>query len=151
MIKIFRFARWLFLIGVPIVPRLLYIFNRLMFSVVLPPSAEVGRDVVFGYSGLAIVVHKRAKIGDRVIIGPNVTIGGRSGLRPVPVIGNDVVIGAGARILGPVKIGNGARIGANAVVLTDVPAGGVAVGIPARTVRIDKGSNFCVDDGEQSQ
>lgn len=140
MLKIYRLARWLLLNGVPIVPRLLYIFNRLVFSVVLPPSAEVGRDVTFGYSGLAIVVHKRAKIGDRVIVGPNVTIGGRSGLQRVPVIGDDVIIGAGARILGPVIIGNRARIGANAVVLNDVPAGGIAVGIPARTVRIDRGN-----------
>ena len=148
MIKIYRLARWLFLNGVPIIPRMLYIFNRLIFSVVLPPSAEVGRGVVFGYSGLAIVVHKRAKIGNRVIVGPNVTIGGRSGLQQVPVIGDDVVIGAGARILGPVNIGNGARIGANAVVLSDVPAGGVAVGIPARTVRIDEPCSNFVGDGE---
>lgn len=148
MLKIYRLARWLLLNGVPIAPRVLYIFNRLVFSVVLPPSAEVGRDVIFGYSGLAIVVHKRAKIGDRVTVGPNVTIGGRSGLQRVPVIGDDVIIGAGARILGPVNIGNGARIGANAVVLNDVPAGGIAVGIPAKTVRIDRGVSIAAGDGE---
>ena len=51
-----------------------------------------------------------------------------------PVIGNDVEIGCGARILGPVRIGDGAVIGANAVVIADVPAGAVAVGIPARIV-----------------
>jgi serine O-acetyltransferase len=148
MLKIYRLARWLLLKGVPVVPRLLYIFNRLVFSVVLPPSAEVGRDVVFGYSGLAIVVHKRAKIGDRVIVGPNVTIGGRSDHQRVPVIGNDVIIGAGARIIGPVKVGNGARIGANAVVLKDVPAGGVAVGVPAKTIRLVRELNVNVNDGE---
>ena len=49
-----------------------------------------------------------------------------------PVIGNGVDIGAGAKILGPVHIGAGAVIGANAVVLCDVPAGALAVGIPAR-------------------
>ncbi|MGB8295091.1 MAG: serine acetyltransferase, partial [Polyangia bacterium] len=52
----------------------------------------------------------------------------------VPVIGGHVDIGAGAKILGGVTIGNHARIGANAVVLTDVPAGAVAVGVPA-TIR----------------
>jgi serine O-acetyltransferase len=137
MIYFFRLSRWLYLRHIPILPRLIYIFNRVMFSVVLPPSVEVGRNVVFGYSGLAIVVHKRAKIGNNVIIGPNVTIGGRSGLEQVPVVKDNVVIGAGARILGPVTLGVGAQIGANAVVLRDVPDNAVAVGIPARIV--DKG------------
>ncbi|HEY0846546.1 MAG TPA: DapH/DapD/GlmU-related protein [Noviherbaspirillum sp.] len=127
-------ARWLYLRRVPLLPRLIYIVNRIAFSVVLPPSTEVGRDVVFGYAGLGIVVHRRARIGDKVVIGPNVTIGGRSGFIPVPVIEDDVMIGAGARILGPVRIGRGAQIGANAVVLTDIPAGATAVGVPARVV-----------------
>lgn len=148
MLKIYRLAGWLLLKGVQVVPRLLYIFNRLVFSVVLPPSSEVGRDVVFGYSELAIFVHKRAKIGDRVIVGPNVSIGDRSGLQRVPVIGNDVIIGAGARVIGPVKVGNGARIGANAVVLNDVPAGGVAVGVPAKTICLVHELNVNVNDGE---
>lgn len=134
MIHFYRLARWLYVRRVPFLPRMIYIFNRIVFSVVLPPSAEVGRNVIFGYSGLAIVVHKRARIGNNVIVGPNVTIGGRSGLIPVPVIEDDVSIGAGARILGPVTIGRGAQIGANAVVLQDVPAGATAVGIPARII-----------------
>jgi len=45
-----------------------------------------------------------------------------------------VHIGSGAKILGPVHIGRGAWIGANAVVLADVPAGMLAVGMPARVV-----------------
>lgn len=132
MIHFYRLARWLFVRRIPVLPRLIYIFNRIVFSVVLPPSAEVGRNVVFGYSGLGIVVHKRARIGNNVIVSPNVTIGGRSGLLDVPVIEDDVLIGAGACILGPVTIGRGAKIGANAVVLRDVAAGATAVGNPAR-------------------
>ena len=135
MIHFFRLARKLYLLGIPLLPRMIYIFNRIVFGVVLPPSAKVGRNVVFGYSGLAIVVHKRAVIGDNVVIGPNVTIGGRSGLELVPIIEDGVTIGAGARILGPVRIGRGAFIGANAVVLNDVPAGATAVGVPARIIK----------------
>jgi serine O-acetyltransferase len=52
-----------------------------------------------------------------------------------PRIGDDAFIAVGAKILGPVNIGTGARIGANAVVLRDVPAGAVAVGVPAKVVR----------------
>jgi serine O-acetyltransferase len=53
-------------------------------------------------------------------------------VRGAPTIGNRVDLGAGAKILGPVTIGDDAVIGANAVVLCDVPAGALAVGIPAR-------------------
>jgi serine acetyltransferase len=79
-----------------------------------------------------IVVHARARIGDRVTIYQNVTIGETNTTPGVPTIGDDVLIGAGAVVLGPVTIGDGAVVGANAVVLTDVPAGGLAVGNPAR-------------------
>lgn len=132
MIHFYRLARWLFIRRVPVLPRLIYIFNRLVFAVVLPPSAQVGPNVVFGYSALGIVVHKRARIGNNVIISPNVTIGGRAGFLDVPVIEDEVLIGAGACIIGPVTIGKGAKIGANAVVLHNVPAGVTAVGNPAR-------------------
>lgn len=51
-----------------------------------------------------------------------------------PVIGDGVIIYSGAKILGAVNVGNNAMIGANAVVLNHVPAGSLAVGIPARIV-----------------
>jgi serine O-acetyltransferase len=41
-------------------------------------------------------------------------------------------VGAGAKILGAINIGDDAVIGANAVVLKDVPAGMMAIGVPAR-------------------
>lgn len=78
-----------------------------------------------------IVVHAWARIGDRVTIYHNVTLG-ETGTGPgVPTIGDDVLIGAGAVLLGPIAVGDGAVIGANAVVTADVPAGGLAVGNPA--------------------
>ncbi|MCV2365067.1 serine acetyltransferase [Paucibacter sp. DJ1R-11] len=132
MIGIFRLAHILSNWGVPLIPRLLYIFNRVVFSIALPPTVAVGKNVLFGYSGLGIVVHARVFIGSNVKISQNVTLGGRSGYLEVPIIEDDVDIGAGACVLGPVRIGRGAKIGANAVVLKDVPAGAVAVGVPAR-------------------
>lgn len=119
------------------IPKLLYVFNRIVFSVVLPPSVKLGRNVTLGYQGLAIVIHRRAVIEDDVNIGPGCVIGGRSGHEVVPVIRRGALIGAGAKVIGPVVVGRHARVGANAVVLEDVPDGGVVVGIPARLVRID--------------
>jgi serine O-acetyltransferase len=117
---------------VPLLPRILYGINRVVFGLVLPPSVQIGAGTLLGYQGLGVVIHARAVIGRNVVIGPGVTIGGRNGLFEVPRIGDGVEIGSGAKVLGPVVVGANAKIGANAVVLSDVPAGATAVGIPAR-------------------
>lgn len=124
---------------IPLIPRLIYGVNRILFTVVLPPSVKMGKGVVLGYSGIGTVIHARAVIGDRVVIGPNITIGGKTPHWEVPVIEDDVDIGAGACILGPVRVGRGAVIGANAVVVHDVPPGAVVGGIPARPLRSSRG------------
>jgi serine O-acetyltransferase len=133
MICIYRLAHFLYRFRVPFLPWFLKVINRIIFSVSLPASVEVGRNVTFGYQGLGIVVHRQAVLGSNIVISPNVVIGGR-GCPGAPVIKDDVLIGAGACILGPVTIGRGAKIGANAVVLTDVPPHATAVGIPAHIV-----------------
>lgn len=116
-------------------PWLLKIMNRILFSVSLPPSVEVGKNVTFGYQGLGIVVHRNARLGSNIIISPNVVIGGKGRGKPgAPVIEDDVTIGAGACILGDVRIGQGAVIGANSVVLADVAPQATVVGIPARPI-----------------
>ncbi len=151
MMRIYRLARWLHLHlrRVPLLPWLLRALNRIVFGVVLPPSAQIGKDVLLGYQGLGIVIHRNAVVGDRVQIGTGVTIGGRSGHLQVPVIEDDVFIGTGAKVLGPVRIGRGAAIGANAVALTDVPANAVPVGVPARVVRIRSSDDAGQDHRQQ--
>ncbi len=57
------------------------------------------------------------------------------GSRGDTVIGNDVWIGTDALILPGVRVGDGAIIGARAVIASDVPAYGVAVGHPGRTIK----------------
>ncbi len=51
-------------------------------------------------------------------------------------IGHDTWIGHGAVIMPGVTIGNGAVIGSNAVVTRDVPPYAVAVGVPAKVIRM---------------
>lgn len=98
-VKLHRIAHWLWAHGVPLIPHLIKIFNRIVFAVVLPPSARLGKGVLLSYHGLGTVIHRNARIGDRVSIGAGVTIGGRSGHSQVPVIDDDAMIGAGAKIL----------------------------------------------------
>ncbi|MBB1160401.1 serine O-acetyltransferase [Aquariibacter albus] len=80
-----------------------------------------------------IVIHPGARIGPNAFLLQQVTLG--TGPRPgLPVLGADVMVGAGAKVLGGVLLGDHCRVGANAVVVDDVPAGAVAVGIPARVL-----------------
>lgn len=51
-------------------------------------------------------------------------------------VGNNVWIGDAAIILSGVTVGDGAVIGAGSIVTKDVPAFGIAVGSPARVVRM---------------
>jgi acetyltransferase-like isoleucine patch superfamily enzyme len=55
-------------------------------------------------------------------------------------IGNDVWLGTKVTVMRGVTIGNGAVVGANAVVTRDVPDYGVAVGAPARVIRMRSSS-----------
>lgn len=138
MMAIYRLSHLLWRWRVPLLPFLLKAFNRLAFGTVLPPSVVMGTGVLLSYQGLGTVIHRDAVIGDRVIISTGVTIGGRSGHKAVPVICEGAANGTGAKVLGPVRIGRFATVGANAVVLSDVPDYGVAVGVPARIIRINR-------------
>jgi len=50
-------------------------------------------------------------------------------------LGEDVWLGAGAKVMDGVTIGDHVVVGAGAVVTEDLPAGVVALGVPARVVR----------------
>ena len=119
--------------------RVMYRRVRNVYGIELPYSVELGRNVIFEHQG-AVVIHGCAKIGDGCIIRQGVTIGNRTLDKPLeaPTLGQNVNVGAGAKILGGLTIGDDAVIGANAVVLKDVPAGALAVGVPA-TIKPKKG------------
>ncbi|HEY5518858.1 MAG TPA: serine O-acetyltransferase EpsC, partial [Cellulomonas sp.] len=106
--------------------------TRAATGIEIHPAAKLGHRLFIDH-GMGVVIGETAEVGDDVVLFHGATLGGRSmrhGKRH-PTLGNHVVVGAGAKILGPVRIGDGAQIGANAVVVKDVPAGAVAVGVPA--------------------
>lgn len=103
---------------------------------VIPYQADIGEGTVLGYQALGIVIHKRCVIGKNCHISQNVTMGGTSGIYEVPVLGDNVNVGAGANIIGPVHIGDNAIIGAGAVVVSDIPENAIAVGVPAKVIKM---------------
>lgn len=141
---VYRFGQWRMSVqprflraGLSVLYRMMEKHVRFKYGIELPYTVELGQQVVFEHQH-GIVVHGHAKIGDGCIIRQGVTIGNKSLDLPfdAPVIGNYVNIGAGAKILGKVTIGHHASIGANAVVTCDIPDYAVAVGIPAKVIKI---------------
>jgi len=119
--------------GMRLPARLLSQHARTTTGIEIHPGATIGRRLFIDH-GMGVVIGETAEVGDDVVLFHGTTLGGRSTSRGKrhPTVGDAVVIGAGAKVLGPVTIGDGAQVGANAVVVKDVPAGTVAVGVPAR-------------------
>ncbi|WJD71551.1 serine acetyltransferase [Pseudomonas asiatica] len=134
-IGIYRVANFCYQKKIPVVPFMCKAAIFLLFNSVVPYTTKIGKGSRFAYGCIGVVLHGRAVIGERVIIGQGVTVGRKLSPDGVPVIGNDVYIAAGARILGGITVGDNVIIGANSVVVTDVPANTIVAGAPARVVR----------------
>lgn len=135
LIKVYRIGHFFHRKGIPILPRLVRFLIFLLYNSDVASSVKIGKRCLFGHSGIGVVIHHRAVIGDDCIIGQGCTVGGRSKHPDVPVIGNKVYIGAGARVLGPIKVGDNVIIAPNAVVLKDVASNCIVGGIPAKVLK----------------
>ncbi|HUY79933.1 MAG TPA: DapH/DapD/GlmU-related protein [Ktedonobacterales bacterium] len=123
-------------------------------SLHLHGAVSIGDDVFFN-RGCYVAAHAKVSIGAHCLIGEYASIhdenhvigvdtspiGSRGFVSKPIVIGDNVWIGAKATILPGVHIGDNAVIGANAVVTHDIPAHAVAVGIPARVVKMQRVSS----------
>ena len=91
-------------------------------------QVTVGRHGLFAaYTYLVGGGHEFDKAGIPVIEQPRQSRG--------ITVGDNVWLGAGAKVLDGVTLGDDVVVGAGAVVTEDLPAGSVAVGVPARVVR----------------
>jgi len=131
-LMVYRVFRWFHERGIPTQPIRFFIerCTEITTGISIPVQAQIGRGLRLHHFG-GIIVHSEAVIGEGCTIYHGVTLGDLGGWGGAPRIGNHVVIGAGAKILGQIEVGDRCRIGANAVVRTSVPAGCLAVGVPA--------------------
>ena len=113
--------------------RVLSNVTRTLTGVEIHPGATIGRRFFIDH-GMGVVIGETSVVGDDVMLYHDVTLGGRSmaKVKRHPTVGDRVTIGSGARVLGDINLGDDSQIGANSVVTRNVPAGAVAVGIPAQ-------------------
>jgi len=129
-ITTYRLAHELYLLNVPVIPRLMTEFAHSRTGIDIHPGATIGKHFFIDH-GTGIVVGETSIIGENVKIYQGVTIGALStrggqklaGKKRHPTIEDNVVIYAGASILGgETTIGRNSVIGGNTFITRSVPA-----------------------------
>ena len=129
-ITVNRLAHELFLLEVPLIPRIMTEYAHSITGVDIHPGATIGKYFFIDH-GTGVVVGETTVIGDRVKIYQGVTLGalstrGGQKLRDVrrhPTIEDDVTIYSGASILGgETVVGKNSVIGSNVFITSSIPA-----------------------------
>jgi serine O-acetyltransferase len=132
-----RIAHALWVVKIPIVPRLISQISRFLTGIEIHPGAGIGKCFFIDH-GMGTVIGETCEIGDYVTLFQGVTLGGtgkEKGKRH-PTLRNHVVVAAGAKVLGNIEIGEYSKVGANAVVVSKVPPHSTVVGVPGRVVSL---------------
>ncbi|MBP7187911.1 MAG: serine acetyltransferase [Ruminococcus sp.] len=126
-----RIAHELFLLGVPLIPRIMTEYAHSKTGIDIHPGATIGKYFFIDH-GTGIVVGETTIIGNNVKIYQGVTLGALStrggqslkNKKRHPTIEDNVTIYSGASILGgDTVVGRGAVIGGNAFITKSVPEG----------------------------
>lgn len=129
-ITVYRLAHELYMLGVPLIPRMMTEQAHSTTGIDIHPGATIGSHFFIDH-GTGIVIGQTTIIGEHVKLYQGVTLGGLStrggqslaGAKRHPTIEDNVTIYAGATILGgETVIGSGCVIGANAFVTRSIPA-----------------------------
>lgn len=137
-----RIANFLWNKGAKLPARILSQLTRSFTGVDIHPGANLGERLFIDHA-TGVVIGETAVVGKDCVIFHGVTLGGVAMVKGKrhPTLGDRVMVGAGAKVLGPITIGDDCKIGANAVVTKTLPAGKVAVGVPAK----------CLDSSEKAK
>ena len=128
-ILVSRIAHELYLLNVPLIPRIMTEYAHTQTGIDIHPGATIG-EYFFIDHGTGIVVGETSVIGNNVKIYQGVTIGALStregqklhGTRRHPTTEDNVTIYAGASILGGnTVIGRNSVIGSNVFITTSIP------------------------------
>jgi bifunctional UDP-N-acetylglucosamine pyrophosphorylase / glucosamine-1-phosphate N-acetyltransferase len=115
-------------------------FSHLRPGSVVGDHAEIGNYAEIKNSRLGERVRQHhmsylgdAELGDGTNVGAGTITANWDGERKNrTIIGKGAFLGVDTMLVAPVTVGDGAKTGAGAVVTKDVPAGKLAVGVPAR-------------------
>ncbi|MCR5733708.1 MAG: serine acetyltransferase [Lachnospiraceae bacterium] len=130
-IFVYRIAHELFLLKVPIIPRMMTEYAHEHTGIDIHPGATIGKYFFIDH-GTGIVVGETTEIGERVKLYQGVTLGalstrGGQSLRNKkrhPTIGDNVTIYSGASILGgETTVGSNSIIGGNSFITKSIPEG----------------------------
>ena len=128
-ITVYRLAHELYLLKVPMIPRIMTEYAHSVTGIDIHPGATIGKYFFIDH-GTGIVIGETTIIGENVKIYQGVTLGGLStrggqslrGKRRHPTIEDNVTIYANAAILGgETVIGQGCVIGSSAFITKSVP------------------------------
>lgn len=147
-----RLAHELYLLGAPLLARIIAELAHSATGIDIHPGAEIGESFFIDH-GTGVVIGETAIIGRRVRVYQAVTLGAKSfpvgrggelvkGIPRHPIVEDDVVIYAGATILGRVTIGRGSTIGGNVWLTRSVPPGSNVTQMQARTEMFDSGGGI---------
>jgi serine O-acetyltransferase len=128
-----RIAHELFVLSVPLIPRIISELAHAATGIDIHPGAEIGPSFFIDH-GTGVVIGETCSIGAGVRLYQGVTLGARGfpsdgdghpvkGAPRHPIVEDGVVIYAGATILGRITIGQGATIGGNVWLTRDVAPG----------------------------
>lgn len=126
----YRVAHELWLMGIPLVPRMMTELAHSETGIDIHPRATIGHSFTIDH-GTGVVIGATCHIGNNVKLYQGVTLGAKSfpldddgnpikGIQRHPTIDDDVIIYANATVLGTIHVGRGCVIGANVWVTEDM-------------------------------